>query len=243
MVRKHNKPCSPEQLAIVRWTAGLGAITAQALAAHADVTIASARARLTALEHVGVLSRRRVLVGQPALYTVTAAGLRAGALRGFEPCRVSAANAAHTILCAISASALERAYPDQRVMGEHELRREERLRGRPLASAWVGRDASLHRPDLVLWPAGADERLPVAVEVELTVKAPQRLLEICRAWARCECVAGTLYLAPADVRRALARATERAHAGERIAVVGLDALGDCAGASGDSLTSTVPGDA
>jgi hypothetical protein len=66
--------------------------------------------------------------------------------------------------------------------------------------------------------------LPVAVEVELTVKAPRRLAEICRAWARCRCVAGVLYLAPPEVRRALERAIDQAQAGERIAVLGLDAV-------------------
>jgi hypothetical protein len=108
-------------------------------------------------------------------------------------------------------------------MGERELRREERAAGSALASASVG--GSLHRPDIVLWPgAAADERLPVAVEVELTVKAPRRLEDICRGWARARCVAGTLYLAAPEVQRPLSRAIERARAGERIALVGLDAL-------------------
>jgi hypothetical protein len=83
---------------------------------------------------------------------------------------------------------------------------------------------ALHRPDLVLWSRHSNGELPVAVEVELTIKAPRRLLEICRAWARCRCVAGVLYLAPPEVERALARAVERAQAEKRIAVVPLDAL-------------------
>jgi hypothetical protein len=264
MVRK-SKSCSPEQLAMLRWTAGLGAVTAAAFAQHMNITLASARARLSVAERAGLLVRKQVLAGEPALYAVTAAGLRAGALRGLEPCRVSAANAPHAIACAGVAAALERAYPDHRVLGERELRRDERDSGAALASAWLGEGCGpggsaveprgaeppaahrtgaggeLHRPDLVLWPL-AEERLPVAVEVELTVKAPQRLLEICRAWARCRCVAGTLYLAPADVQRPLTRAIERARAGERVLVLGLDALAhDRPG--GDPLASTVPGDA
>ena len=141
---------------------------------------------------------------------------------------MSVSAAPHAIACAEAAAALERAYPDHDVTGERELRRDEREAAAPLASASLGRGPTgaplLHRPDLVLWPRGTSEVLPVVVEVELTIKAPTRLLDICRAWARCRCVAGTLYLAAPEVQRPLTRAIERAQAGERIALVGLDAL-------------------
>ena len=64
----------------------------------------------------------------------------------------------------------------------------------------------------------------MAVEVELTVKAPRRLAAICRAWARSRGVAGVLYLVSPEVRRPLQRAIENAEAGERISLVGLEAL-------------------
>jgi hypothetical protein len=246
MIRANNT-YSPEQLTILRWTVRLGAVTAEALAQRESRTLASARARLSAAERAGLLSRRRVLAQAPALYTVTRAGLRASGLRGFEPCRVSVANAPHAIACAGVAAALERAYPDHQVMGERELRREERESGTQLASAFLGHGhdgaALLHRPDLVLWPDGAPEQLPVAVEVELTVKAPRRLLEICRAWARCRCVAGTLYLVAPEVQRPLARAIDAAHAGERIVAVALDALTRPDEPAQAPSASTVPGDA
>ena len=60
--------------------------------------------------------------------------------------------------------------------------------------------------------------------MELTIKAPRRLVEICRAWARCRTVAGVLYLAPADVERALSRAVAEARACEEVIVVPLSAL-------------------
>jgi hypothetical protein len=141
---------------------------------------------------------------------------------------VSPSNANHLIACAAVAAALERCYPHHRVVGERELRRDEREHGRPLASAQLGAlhggDGLLHRPDLVLWPTDPDGGLPVAVEVELTVKASRRLVAICRGWARCRTVEGVLYLAPKDVERALARAVAQAQAHERVAVVPLDAL-------------------
>jgi hypothetical protein len=248
MVRK-DKPLSPEQLALLRWTVRLGAVTAEAAAAHGSWTLASARARLLAGERAGLTCSRRLLAGRPALYAATRAGLRASGLRGFEPCRISVANAPHAIECARAAAALEHAYPDHAVMGERELRRDERESGRPLASASLGAGrgglALLHRPDIVLWPQSpaTGERLPIAVEVELTIKAPRRLLEICRAWARCRCVAGTLYLAAPDVQRPLARAIERSQAGGRIVVVALEALSCGDRPDRPAPASTVPEDA
>jgi hypothetical protein len=224
------------RVAVVQWTARLGAVTAEALAVRDRTSVAAARARLSVLEREGWLARERPLAGQPALYTVTRTGLRASGLHGLEPCRVATAGARHLVECARVAVALERRYPDHRVQGERELRRDERERGAALASARLGMTAGgrslLHRPDLVLWPvacavegepAQANE-LPVAVEVELTIKAPRRLVEICRAWARCRTIAGVLYLAPPEVGRALRRAIERSDAHERIVAVELDAL-------------------
>jgi len=267
---------SPQQ-GIVQWIARMGAVSAQALAVREGTTPASASGRLAALKRKRWLSARRVLAGGPTLYTVTAAGMRASSLRGLDPCRVSNSNAAHLATCAEVAAQLERRYPDHRVLGERELRRDERECGAVLASARLsGMSADggpkLHRPDLVLWPreqAGAGcragdrgldhesggpepelesefeaepefearpefepefeprpefEPLPVAVEVELTVKGPERLAGICLAWARCRTVAGVLYLAPPEVQRALQRAITRAQAQEQIVVLGLDAL-------------------
>jgi hypothetical protein len=221
---------SPERVAIMQWTARIGAVTAEALADRLDVTVASARGQLQVLDKAGWLSRKRPLAEQPALYTATRAGLRVAALQGLDPCRVSASNANHLIVCAWVAAALERCYPDHLLLGERELRRDERERGVPLASARLGIAPDggplLHRPDLVLWPEESEDEdgLPVAVEIELTVKAPRRLAEICRAWARCRCVAGVLYLATPEVERALRRAIDQAQAGDRIAVLGLDAV-------------------
>jgi len=247
MVKKHNTP-TRELQEILRWTAGLGAVTVDAVARHAGWTSASARARLAAAERAGLIKRHRLLADAPALYTATRAGLRASGERGLEPCRVSVGGAPHAIACASAATVLERVYPDHSIMGERELRLREREAGRALASADLGRGAGnavLHRPDLVLWPRHPLAGLPVAVEVELTVKAPQRLVEICRAWARCRCTAGTIYLAAEHVQRPLARAIETARGEACIAVLGLDALADPEGPATAVETgaaeSTVPG--
>lgn len=232
----HESPMpSRERAAVLQWAASIGAVTAEALADVQGCAIASARAQLAAAERSGLLLGHRPLAACPPLYTITRAGLRSCGVRGPEPCRVSAANALHLSTCARAAAQLAGAYPDRRVAGEGQLRRDERARGLPLASAGLrvgphGRQL-LHRPDLVLWPGGpsgtvdaSSSDLPVAVEVELTVKAPRRLLEICRAWARCRIVDGVIYLATPGVERALARALESVHAGGHVVVVPLSAL-------------------
>ena len=169
--------------------------------------------------------RTRPLHRRPALYAVTARGLRTVDASHLGPGRVSSSNAAHLIAVAELAAALERRHPDHRVQGERELRREEHETGRALASARVGTapdgGPALHRADLILWPSGGGAG-PVAVEVELTVKAPRRLAAICRAWARCGLVDGVLYYAPPDVARAVERAIEEVHAGDRVVVLSLD---------------------
>jgi hypothetical protein len=227
-MRKASPTMPPERAAMLCWTARMGAVTAEALADREGSSVPSARARLLAAGRAGLITRGRPLMGQPALYTVTRAGLRACGLSGLDPGRVNASNALHAIVCAGVAAALERCYPDHRVLGERELRRDERECGAVLASACLRGTwhdyPPLHRPDLVLWPERSDGRLPVAVEVELTIKAPRRLADICLAWARCRRVAGVLYLAPPEVEPALERAIRTARAEERITVVPLDAL-------------------
>lgn len=226
-MRQHGHPPTSEQIEIVRWAASLGAITAEALALRLQTTVASARARIAGARRRGLLSRDCPLAGGPSLFTSTRAGLRACGSRGIQPCKVSSSNANHLIACAAVAAALERCYPSHRVIGERELRRDEREYQRPLASAQLGAlhggEGRQHRPDLVLWPS-APGGLPVVVEVELTIKASRRLAAICRGWARCRLVEGVLYLAPGDVERALERAVAEAQARERVAVVPLDAL-------------------
>jgi hypothetical protein len=226
---------SPEREALVQWTAGLGATTAEALALRLDVSLHSARARLHGACRAGLLAAHRL--GGPALFTVTPAGLRACARPGLA-CRVNPTSARHLAVCARVAAALERCYPECEVLGERLLRAEERhappiaarlARGAGgLSGAGGAGDAggagALHRPDLVLLPSSPEDGLPVAIEVELTIKAPLRLREICLAWARCHCVAGVLYIAPPEVQRAMQRAIERARAESTVVVLPFEAI-------------------
>jgi hypothetical protein len=227
-MRQQDRPPTYEQIEIARWTASLGAVTAEALAQRTGTSVASARAKLIAARRRKLVASVRPLSGRPMLFTTTRAGLRACQTRGIEVCAVSPSNANHLIMCAAAAAVLEHRYPHHRLIGERELRRDERERGHPLASAKLatspGVQGRLHRPDLVLCPCHPAGGLPLAVEVELTIKSPERLVEICRAWARCRTIAGVIYFAPEDVQRALRRAVAKVRAFEQVVIVPLDSL-------------------
>ena len=135
----------------------------------------------------------------------------------------------HFAECAHVTTVLERRYPHCRVIGESELRRQERIRGAPIASASLSHDQRrghrLHRPDLVLLPPICQPGLPIAVEVELTLKANKYLSRICRAWKRCSLIDCVLYVASVEVERPLRRTIAAIDAGERVIVIPLEVVG------------------
>jgi hypothetical protein len=200
----------------VAWITAYGAITPEAFAEREQVTATVAGERLDEAVQKGLLRRESVLVGYSALYTVTSSGRnlarRYAHTGGYvypktvRTPRVSIKEARHLVACAGVRAALERRYPDCRTIGELELARDERLQGRRLASIELtqARGRRSHCPDLVIWPpAVAPEEpdgpdappLPVAVEVELTIKAKAELVANVRAWARCRRVEAVIYFA------------------------------------------------
>jgi hypothetical protein len=166
----------------------------------------------------GLLERLALLREEPAVLRATRPGLRFAGL-DLGLCFVSPGSVSHWLRCTSAALALEERYGPGRVIAERELRFIEQAEGRAIYSAKLGHlpDGSdrLHRPDLAL---ALDER-PVAVEVELTPKAPRRLEAIIAAWRRASWVGGVLYLCePGATRRGLERAVKKARAEERVQV-------------------------
>src|SRR3954468_14225622 len=185
--------------------------------------------RTVAYRRLGELVAQRVVrpvrfsVAQPALYVATKEGLSWVGLEDVEPAHVGIATARHWALCAQLAVVLERAERCT-VWGEPRLRAAERDE-RAIASAQRGTlpdgRPRLRRPDLVLFPRDGTA-LPVAVEVELSVKAAGRLAAICRAWARCRLVSEVRYYAPPHVGRAVSRAVSSVHAADAIHILSLE---------------------
>ncbi|MEA2372509.1 MAG: hypothetical protein QOH12_2903 [Solirubrobacteraceae bacterium] len=220
------------QDAILDWIARIGAAAAAEVSERFDLSPARARARLQAAQRAGTINAVRLLHGQPALYLATTAGLRAAGLTDLPLARVSPGGFLHLREVARTAVALERAYPDLTVVGERELRRWESDSGRPLASPDVGRGPdglpARHRPDLVLWPAGqVGQPGPeaVAIEVELTAKAPRRLALIVRGWARTRLVGAVVYYATPAATRAVKRAVDDQQAAEIVHLLPIEEIG------------------
>ncbi len=199
---------SIRRAATIAWATALGPITAQALAERDDVTLLAAREQLDGAVELELMEKHAVLVGYPDLYTVTIAGRRlarelAGAggyiyPEGLRTAGVNIREARHMIACAGVIAALERRYPDHRIIGERVLQLDERTQKRRLASVQIRRHGQMrsHVPDVVIWPPGTPGEpppLPIAVEVELTLKSNEEITAICRAWARCRYVEAVLY--------------------------------------------------
>jgi hypothetical protein len=208
--------------AVVAWVAVIGAVSAQDVMARFSIGRTVGYRRLARLVDYGLLARSRLVYGQPALYTATRDGLAWAGLPQLDPARVGVSTTRHWALCARLAVQLER-HERCEVWGELRLRAAEAEADRPVASAQLGSlpdgRPRLRRPDLVLFP---DAALPIAVEVELSVKAARRLEAICRAWARCRIVSEVRYYAPPHVARAVSRAVSVVHAHDAIRILNLE---------------------
>jgi hypothetical protein len=227
---------------MIAWVETLGAITAEALAVREELSTDVARERLDEAVELGFLDRHSVLVGYSDLYVARTAGRRfsrkhadAGGYAypdGLRTARVTIKEARHLIACASVAAALERRYPDHRIISERELHRDESKRGRRLASVNVRRrgETQSHFPDVVIWPPaphGEPPPLPIAVEVELTAKWKEDLTTICRGWARGRHLGGVLYYAETPkIEEKLLDVVEALQAEETIVVNPLSSIVD-----------------
>jgi hypothetical protein len=165
----------------------------------------------------GLIERDDSLRREPSVLYATREGLRWAGL-AYPVAKLSPSLIRHGLRCTSTAQALGREFPGA-VHTERDLCRIERQEGRPIASAKMGTRPDggprLHRPDLAL----VTEAGVIAVEVELTAKAPRRLEGIMRAWRRSPWVSGVRYYCePGATRRAVERAILATRSGERVRV-------------------------
>lgn len=196
----------------------MGAVTLAHLRARFDLGRTVAYRRIAACRAAGLLERVETLRGQPALIRATRRGLRFTGVQ-LRVAQVRPELVGHWIACGDVALSLETEFGPGAVVSEREIRALETDEGRPVASAVVGErpDGSeiLHRPDLAVRSDG----VWVAVEIELTPKAPERLEAIVRAWRRARWLAGArYYVSPGATSQALVRAVRATHSEERIEI-------------------------
>lgn len=218
---------------IVDWLGRIGAAGAEHVRERFGMHIRVTHKRLASLVADGLLERHKILWGRPGLYCATLRGLRWQGLGHLGVVRVSPGGFEHAWQVAGVAVALRQALPDWRLLAEREIRALEIESSELLASVVLagGEIKPLrHRPDLAaISPSGR----VMAIEVERSVKAPMRLRQICRGWARARYVNHVYYLALPGPSRALARALDHVKATDRVTVLDIE---DVAGLAAHALT-------
>lgn len=203
---------------LVAFVARLGVVQIAHVMAAMGCGRTAAYRRVAVLAEAGLVERLALLRGEPSLIRATRAGLRHVGLDALGIAVVRPGGADHWLRCADVALRLEEEFgAGGRVLAERELMLAERVEGRPLAGAPItqhGREG-LHRPDLAVL-AGSRT---IAVEVELSIKAPRRLDAIMRAWRRASHVGEVRYLCGSPgVRRAVERAVAATYAEGKVRV-------------------------
>lgn len=201
---------------LVRFVGLHGAVSVEQVMGAFGVGRTAAYRRVAACIAAGLLERLALLREEPTVLRATRAGLRFAGL-DLGLCIVSAGSVAHWLRCTSVALLMEERCGPGSVIAERELRWIERSEGRAVFSAKIGHlpDGSdrLHRPDLALWIG----KRPLAVEVELSPKAPRRLEAIIAAWRRAGWVGGVLYVCePGPTQRGVERAIRKTRAWERV---------------------------
>jgi hypothetical protein len=209
---------------IVRWLGRIGAASAEDVMARFGMGRSWAYGRLRSLVRDGLLEQKTLLHRRPGLYIATAEGLRWTLQPRLGVYRLSVGGFEHAAELAAVAVALHKALPEWRQLSERELRVAESDGGELIASARVGElpggRPALHLPDLAL--IGPNGRA-LAIEVELSIKAPRRLRTICRGYARARHLGHVYYLAAPAPGRAVRRAIAEVRAEDRVTTL---ALGD-----------------
>ncbi len=159
---------------LVRFVGRHGAVAIEHVMAAMGVGRTAAYRRVGACVERGLLERLALLRGEPSLLRATRDGLRYAGL-GLDVAVISPGSVDHWLRCASTSLLLAEEFGADRILTERELCLFERIERRAIASAKVGElpggKPRLHRPDLVV----LSEERPIAIEVELTPKAPHRL--------------------------------------------------------------------
>ncbi len=205
---------------LVRYVGRHGLVAMRHVMDALGVGRTAAYRRVAACVEAGLLQRIDILRTEPGLLRATRDGLRYAGL-GLSLAAVSPGTVEHHLRCATVARRAEKRYGPERVLSERELRLAEQIEGRRIAAAELDESRGrprLHRADLAI----RAEEGTIAVEVELTPKAPWRLQRLIRAWkweVLAERLAEVHYLcAPGQTRRAVEKAVDNVSGGDQIVI-------------------------
>lgn len=197
---------------IVRWVGRMGAVELGHLMRRWRFGRSVGYALVARLVEAGLLDRVATLPGDPTMLRATQNGLAYAGL-GVAQARVAPGQVDHWLGCGDAALWAEERWGEEAVLSERELRFAELEEGKSIGSATVGElpggRPMLHRPDLLV----DRDDVRVAIEVELTPKAPRRLEHLLRRWRLTRGLDHVLYLVPPGAtKRAVVRARRRVHA-------------------------------
>jgi hypothetical protein len=217
--RRSVQGASERDRELVRFVGLHGAVAMEHVMLALGVGRTAAYRRVAACIEANLLERFDLLRGVPSILRATPSGLHYAGL-GLRVATISPGSVDHWLRCASTAILLSAEFGADAILSERQLRQLEEVEGRPLFSAKVGELPNgaprLHRPDLAVITPG----LPLAIEVELTPKAPRRLEALIRAWRRAEWVGEVRYYCePGLTRRAVERAIAKTHAERRVSVL------------------------
>ena len=212
---------------LVHFVGRFGIVSIDHVAAEFGISHTAAYRRVGRCIESGLVERLSVLRDEPSVLRATRGGLRYAGLE-MRVASVSPATVTHALRCATVAQRhLNASGKGDRILTERELRLAERDAEEPIARAkfpFVGSRGGRprwHTPDLVVLKGGETH----AFEVELTPKAPRRLLDIMEAWEFSPWVDQVIYLcAPGRTLAAVKRAVAlRQGVADRVHVVELPA--------------------
>ena len=208
-------------LELLVYVACQGVVTIEHVMAALAVGRTAAYRRVGHCVDAGLLERLELLRTEPSMLRATRRCLRHLGLDAMPVAEVTPATATHWLRCASVARLLvEREFASYEVWSERDLRLTEVTQGRPIVAIKVGGLASgvprRHRPDLAV----INPERKIAVEVELSLKAPRRLETILRGWRRAGDVEEVRYYCPPGaVTRGVERAVARTQTADKVRIL------------------------
>jgi hypothetical protein len=201
---------------LVEFVGRHGVVTVEQVMAAMGAGRTASYRRIAACVEIGLLERLALLRTEPTVLRATRDGLNYAEL-GLPVAAVTPGLVSHDLRCVDVALLVGGHLGHERVLTEREFTWREQSEGKEIASIDVAGSGSRglprkHRADLAV----LSEKGTIAIEVELTAKAPTRLEGLLRAWRRAQVeqvVAEVHYLcAPGKTRRAVERAATKVQA-------------------------------
>lgn len=214
---KRTDRLSARDVEVLGFIARFGVVPREAIAAWAGTARSVTFARERRLREAGLIEIGSEFWGSERLIVPTAAGLRLSGYRHLGAAKISGASATHEARVARLAAQMERA--GARLLSEREVLACEREEGRRLYSLKIEDGRRLHRCDLIA--AAGDGSPPEAIEVELSLKGPERLDLIMRSWRQAVVegrFCGVVYHCSSRALAGVRRAVERTATGSYVRV-------------------------